>query len=88
VSVGLAALLARAVVAVAAVPGLPIATAPAAAASTPTAAASALFAARLSTFAFACPFGRCFRRLARLASVGGLARLVRLLACTELSTAT
>ena len=88
-SVGLAALLARAVVAVAAVPWLPIATAPAAAASTPTAAASALFAARLSTFAFACLFGRCFRRLARLASVGGLARLVRLLAaCTELSTAT
>ncbi|MGZ5823818.1 MAG: hypothetical protein ACXWJ2_07740, partial [Hyphomicrobium sp.] len=73
--VGLAVVLSRAVVAVAAVPWLPIATAPAAAASTPTAAASALFATRLSTFPFARPFGRCFRPLARLASVRGFARL-------------
>jgi hypothetical protein len=82
-------MLARAVVAVAAIPWLPIATAPPAAASTPTAAASALFAARLSTFAFACPFGRCLHALARPASVGGFARLERLLAArTELGTDT
>jgi hypothetical protein len=82
-------MLARAVVAVATIPWLPIATAPATAASTPTAAASALFAARLSTFAFGRPLGRCCRALARLASVGGFTRLVRLLAArTILSTAT